>query len=109
MPLTFTDYSESLKFLGSPLAFFQDHALFTPQNALLLDPAFDRLTVELETTSYQDWSCLWGMLGAKHMPGVIYKIKVMATQDGVVLGSTLAVTSGGGETSHTLPTPVPTR
>jgi hypothetical protein len=104
----FGDYSESLKFLGSTLAFFQGHALFTPQNAPLLDPAFDRLTVELETTSYQDWSYLWGMLGAKHMPGVIYKIKMITIQDGVVLSSTPAVTSVG-VTSGVQPTPVPAR
>ncbi|MBC8082581.1 MAG: DUF4255 domain-containing protein, partial [Hymenobacter sp.] len=79
----FGDYAESLKLLGSTLAFFQGRALFTPQNAPLLDPAFDRLTVELETTSYQDWGHLWAMLGAKHRPGVIYKVKTIPIQDGL--------------------------
>ncbi len=89
----FNDYPEALKFLGSTLTFFQGHSVFTPNTYPLLDSAFDRLTVELETTSYQDWSYLWGMLGAKHMPGVIYKIKMITIQDGVVLNTSPAITT----------------
>lgn len=89
----FSDYTEALKFLGSTLTFFQGHSVFTPLGYPLLDNAFDRLTVELETTSYQDWSYLWGMLGAKHMPGVIYKIKMITIQDGVVLSTSPAITT----------------
>jgi len=89
----FSEYTESLKFLGSTLAFFQGHSVFTAQNSPLLDKNFDRLVVELETTSYQEWSFLWGMLGTKYMPGVVYKIKMVTIQSAVVQGA--ASTLGG--------------
>ena len=89
----FSEYSESLKFLGSTLAFFQGRpSMLTPPGTPLA-AVVDRLTVELEDTSYQDWSYLWGMLGAKHMPGVVYRVKMITIQDGRVLSSTPAITS----------------
>ena len=89
----FSEYSESLKFLGSTLAFFQGHPAFTIPPASSLAAVVDRLTVEMEDTSYQDWSYLWGMLGAKHMPGVVYRVKMITIQDDVVLGTTPAISS----------------
>jgi hypothetical protein len=78
----FSDYKDSLRFLSSTLAFFQGHNAFTPQNAPRLDKDIERLIVELETTSSQEWSYLWGMLGTKYMPGAVYKIRLISIQDG---------------------------
>lgn len=50
----FGDYSEALKFLGSTLAFFQSCPSLATTPGTPLDAAIDRLTVELEDTSYQD-------------------------------------------------------
>lgn len=82
----FNNYEEALKFLGSTLAFFQGHGVFTPQNAPRLGKQFDRLVVELESTNYQEWSYLWGMAGTKAMPAVVYKVKMVAIQDGAAQG-----------------------
>lgn len=79
----FSDYEDSLLFLSSTLAFFQGHNVFTPQNAPRLDQGIERLIVELETTSSQEWSYLWGMLGTRYMPGAVYKIRLISIQDGV--------------------------
>jgi len=76
----FSDYSEALKFLGATLAFFQGHPSLATTPGTPLGAAVDRLTVELEDTSFQDWSYLWGMLGAKQMPGVVYRVKLLTIQ-----------------------------
>lgn len=91
----FGEYTEALKFLGGTLNFFQSHSLFTPQNSPRLDAGLDRLAVELETMSYQEWSHLWGVLGTKYMPSVVYKIRMVPIQGGAVLGSTSPLTSVG--------------
>lgn len=87
----FTDYSESLKFLDSTLAFFQGHSLFTPQNSPRLDANIERLTVDLEPTSYNEWSYLWGMLGLKYLPGVVYRVRMVTVQDQIIQGNTPTV------------------
>ena len=90
----FTDYTESLKFLASTLAFFQGRSVFTAQNSPRLKQ-FERLVVEIETTSYQEWSFLSGMLGTKHTPGVVYKVRMVTIQDGNVQARTSVVKSVG--------------
>jgi hypothetical protein len=91
----FSEYSESLKFLGLILAFFQGHNLFTPHSSPRFAKGIDRLVVELESTTYQEWSFLWGMLGTKAMPGVVYKVRMITIQDNVVQGSAPLVTGLG--------------
>lgn len=91
----FNEYSESLKFLDSTLAFFQSHPFFTPQNAPRLDRSIDRLVLELETLTYHEWSNLWGMLGSKCMPGVVYKVRLVTIQGGAVQDRTPGVSGLG--------------
>lgn len=91
----FKEYAEALKFLGLALAFFQGHSVFTPQSSPRLDRSFDRLVVELEAASYQEWSHVWGMLGSKQLPSVVYKVKLVTIQDGLVQGRTPAVSGLG--------------
>ncbi|HEX8327289.1 MAG TPA: DUF4255 domain-containing protein [Hymenobacter sp.] len=79
----FTDYAESLKFLTATLSFFQGRGVFTPQNSPRLK-SFDRLVVELEPTTYQEWSFLAGMFGTKHTPSAVYKVRMIIIQDGTV-------------------------
>lgn len=94
----FVAYEESLKFISSTLTFFQGHAVFNAQNSPTLPLGINQLVVELEATSYQQWSYLWGMLGTKAMPGVIYKVRMLAIQSGVVQASSPEVT--GASVSH---------
>ena len=79
----FSDYTESLKFLAATLTFFQGRNIFTPQNSPRLKH-FDRLVMELEPTTYQEWSFLSGMLGTKHTPSAVYKVRMISIQNGNV-------------------------
>jgi hypothetical protein len=91
----FDDYEESLKFVDGILSYFQSKTLFNPQNSPAMPAGIDRLVAELETTTYQQWSYLWGMLGTKCVPGVIYKIRVVTIQEGAIQGSNPAIAGLG--------------
>lgn len=77
----FGDYAESLKFLSAAIAFFQRKNVFTPQNTPALDQQIDKLIIELETVNAQEWSFLWGMLGTKCLPAVVYKVRMLTLQE----------------------------
>ena len=79
----FTDYAESLKFLSATLSFFQGRSVFTPQNSPRLK-YLERLLLELEPTTYQEWSFISGMLGIKHTPSAVYKVRLITIQEGSV-------------------------
>lgn len=89
---TFNDYAESLKFISQTLTFFQSHGVFTSQTSSL-DPSIDRLVVDLQSVSFQEWSHIWGMLGGKHTPAVLYKVRTLTIQEDLSQGSIPLITS----------------
>ncbi|WP_167852205.1 DUF4255 domain-containing protein [Hymenobacter elongatus] len=77
----FSDYAEALKFLSAAIAFFQRKNVLTAQNTPTLDRRLDKILLELETVGSQEWSYLWGMLGSKYLPGVVYKVRMLTLQE----------------------------
>lgn len=77
----FSTYQEGLKFISAGISYFQGNSVFNGSAFPELNVAIDPLIVELDSTTYQDWSYLWGMLGGKYLPSVIYKVKMLAVQE----------------------------
>jgi len=75
---TSENYLEGLKFISSTIAFFQSRSgLFNPQNTPALAGVISGLNAELISLDYRDASNLWGLLGAKYLPSVLYKVKTL--------------------------------
>lgn len=83
-------YDDALKLLSNAIAFFQARPVFTAENvpAIAQDdspmpfPAgLHRLTFEVFNLQLQDLSHLWGALGAKHQPSIIYKVRMLTFQE----------------------------
>lgn len=87
----FIDYKEAIKSLSGVLRFFQSKNVFDHQNSPSLDAEIDRLIIELKTPTLEQLNNLWGYLGAKYMPSVIYKVRMITIQDGSVLESVESV------------------
>lgn len=85
------NYPEALKFLSGVVSFFQGKNVFTHHNSPALDDRIDKLSAELVKHSTQELSHLWGMLGAKYMPSVTYKIKMLTIQQGLITSQAPAI------------------
>jgi hypothetical protein len=79
----FQKYDEALRSLSLVLTYFQSHPTFTPDTYPGLDQRIERLTVELQSLSYEQLNQVWAFLGAKHLPSAIYKVRMVALQDSV--------------------------
>lgn len=77
----FQKYDEALRSLSLVLTYFQSHPTFTADAFPGLDPRIERLTVELQSLSFEQLNQVWAYLGAKHLPSVIYKVRMVALQD----------------------------
>ena len=77
----FQKYDEGLRSLSLVLTYFQSHPTFTPDNYPGLDSRIERLTVELQSLSYEQLNQVWAFVGAKHLPSAIYKVRMVALQD----------------------------
>lgn len=74
-------YKEALKFMGHIITFFQGKNVFDHQNAPSLDDGIEKLVVELMPMTFEQNNHLWGFLGAKHLPSVVYKVRMIAIRD----------------------------
>ncbi len=78
------NYPESLRFISFIIAFFQQNSVFTRINTPRMDPEIEKLVFEMATISPEQLNNIWGSLGAKYMPSVIYKVRMLTYDSNVV-------------------------
>jgi hypothetical protein len=78
------NYNEGLKLIAGVAAFFQSRPVFTHLNTPALHPDIERLSMEMETLSITDLSNLWGVLGGRYVPSVLYRMRLLSI-DGEVI------------------------
>jgi hypothetical protein len=72
-----SSYAESLKRLSYIIQFFQYQNVFTTLNSPGLPVGTEKLILDLSTLSFQDLNNLWGILGSKYLPSVMYKLRLI--------------------------------
>lgn len=77
----FNTYETGLKFLSGTIRFFQSKNVFTGENTPHLDPAIKKLIVDLFPLNFEQQNHLWGALGAKYLPSVMYKVRLLTVQE----------------------------
>ncbi|MCW9708153.1 DUF4255 domain-containing protein [Fodinibius salsisoli] len=87
----FGKYDEALKAISHVIRFFQSRNVFDRTTYPSLDPSLDRLVFDLQTMSFEQMNHLWGALGAKHMPSVLYKVRALIVEDEEIKGDVLPI------------------
>jgi len=82
-----SNYSEALKFISYVVRFFQSKSVFTTENTPTLDKEVKKLIVELQPMSFEQQNYLWGMIGGKYLPSVLYKFRMLVIQEDIPTGS----------------------
>jgi hypothetical protein len=77
-------YKDSLILLGLAIQYFQAHTTFTPETYPDLDGRIERITVEMYTMNFEQVNHLWGTLGGKYLPSVLFKVRQIQIDDGSV-------------------------
>ena len=78
------NYTEALRFLSFIIGYFQVKSVFNRANTPLLDDKIDKLTFEIVDLSTDAVSNMWSALGAKYMPSVLYKVRMLTFNEAVV-------------------------
>lgn len=76
-----SNYSEALRFLGSVMGFFQGKPSFNAQNSSSFPAETEKLSMELVNLSVHEINNVWAILGAKYMPSVVYKMRMLVLQE----------------------------
>lgn len=95
----FNNYKESLKFLSHIVSFFQINHVFTPANSPALDSNVQKLIADMHTISFEQQNNLWGAIGAKYMPSVLYKVRLITIKEPVISKRADAITESAISTN----------
>ena len=94
-----SNYGEALRFLAFVIAYFQDKNVFTPANTPKLDKGIDKLVFEMATISPEQLNNIWASLGAKYMPSVVYKMRMLTFDESIIKEYRPIVANVGGGSS----------
>jgi hypothetical protein len=88
------DYVEGLKQLSYAISFFQSKNVFTLDNSpgmVEYDTNMIKLVVELYSYSFEQLYNFWTVVGAKYLPSVLYKVRLITFQERAVLDASLPI------------------
>lgn len=70
-------YSIGLQRISQVISFFQAHSIFTETDIPgLSNFGLDKILFELHSTSFEELNQLWGIMGGKYIPSVVYKMRL---------------------------------
>ncbi len=97
-------YDKSLRSISKVIQFFQGKKLFTSTNTVYnrTNVAFDifdyfKFILELYTPSFEELNNVWGTLGGRQLPSVIYRIQLIQLEQDKKLSTSKVITHVGGE------------
>lgn len=70
-------YSIGLQRISQVISFFQTNSIFTEAEIPgLTASGLDKIMFDLHSTSFEELNQLWGIMGGKYMPSVVYKMRL---------------------------------
>lgn len=92
-------YSEALKMLSKVIGVFQVNTYFTRQKHPKMERPLDKLTFEIYNIPINELSHIWSGIGAKYVPSIIYKVRMITIQEDIILKEVPAITGLQGKTN----------
>jgi hypothetical protein len=77
----FQQYDQALRTLSHLMAFMQARPLHTPAESPGLPAGIERLALELVSYTPEQLNQMWACIGAKHLPSVVYRLRLVMLQD----------------------------
>jgi Pvc16 N-terminal domain len=78
-----SDYDTSIKWMALVLQFFQHRNVFNTTNSPLLPEKIEKLIFDLFSLNFEQINHLWGTMGGKYYPSVLYKVRMVTVEDDV--------------------------
>ena len=75
---------EALRFLSAAVSFFQQKKVFTPSDTPSLDGSIDKIIFEIVNLDFKEISSIFGALGSKYMPSIVYKMRMVCIEEEVM-------------------------
>lgn len=77
--------ADGLDVLTIAMSYLQGKPLWTAQNSPGLPSSLERLIFEMESCDFHQLSHIWGTIGAKYIPSVLYKTRMVVVDDEAII------------------------
>lgn len=92
-----SNYIEATKMLSTVIGILQANPLFTKQNYPSMQEPLEKLTFEIFNVPINELSHIWSGIGAKYMPSVIYKTRMVTIQNAIIKKEIPGITGLGNK------------
>jgi hypothetical protein len=82
---TQANYEDGLRRLSLIIQFFQHRSVFDAATSPELDPGIEKLLLNMHSISFEQLNHLWGVLGGKYLPSVMYKVRQVVIDEEATL------------------------
>ncbi|CAG8999774.1 MAG: hypothetical protein CENE_01753 [Candidatus Celerinatantimonas neptuna] len=82
------NYTDGLKLLSHLMAFFHRNPLFNRHNSPDLPEIIEQIAMEMENIPMEQLSHMWGMVGSRYLPSVVYKTRAVIPDSEAILTQT---------------------
>lgn len=86
-------YADSLRFLSCAVSCFQAKPMLDQNNTPDLGEGIDKLILDIENVSIHELSNLWGIMGGKYIPSILYRVRMLTVAEAGIQ-SRAAISSG---------------
>lgn len=84
------NYAEGLEMISRTISFFQQNPSFTSATLPDLDPEIEKLSFKMVSLDMTDLNYVMGLVGAKYLPTVCYKVRLLPFRGEAIQGQTPA-------------------
>ena len=77
----FQQYEQALGTLSLILGFFHARPVFTQASSPALPDGLEKVVIELLSYGPEQMSQMWSCLGAKHLPSLVYRLRMVVRQE----------------------------
>lgn len=81
-------YGEGLKLISAALIFFQANPVMTPRTAPEMPAGLSQLSIEISNLRSEEIGQLWGNLGGRYVPSVMFKVRSVMIDAGAITSVT---------------------
>lgn len=78
------DYLESLKMISGVISFFQGRNYFDGHNTPDFPADAGKVVTEIENIEFRELVNLWSLSGAKYVPSVVYRLRSLNMEEGLI-------------------------
>ena len=85
-------YAQALRLLAAAIGFFQSRPQLDHHNTPELDSRIDRLALDIENLGFGELANVWGLLGGRYLPSVLYRMRMVSIDARHVLAEATRIT-----------------